>query len=117
MQISDAAKRVSDAVNLSVFAGGVGKWMAFGLSDGRTDHVHYDSRYDAVSHQLSAAYYLYLQVMPGGIEPRQAQALLSYWRQLHDAGGRFHDPGFAMPLMPLTSVDKRRQIRHLVKGK
>lgn len=115
--VDDAAKRVSDAVTLAALSGGVGHWMAFGLSDGRTDNVHYDSRYDAVAHQLSAAYYLYVQVQPGGMQPRQASALLTYWRQLHDAGGRFHDPGFAMPLMPLTSPDKRRQIRTLVRGK
>jgi hypothetical protein len=117
VQIDDAAKRVSDAVNLAVFGEGVGKWMAFGLSDGRTDNVLYDSRYDAVDHQLSAAYYLYVRVAPGGMQPREASALLGYWRQLHDAGGRFHDPGFAMPLMPLTGPDQKRQIQVLVKGR
>lgn len=117
MQISDAAKRLSDAVNLAALSGGVGKWLACALSDGRTDHTLYDSRPDAVAHQLSAVHYCFVQVMPGGMEPREADSYLSYWRQLHDAGGRFHDPGFTMPLMPLTSADQRRQIRTLVKGR
>jgi hypothetical protein len=114
--VSDESKRMSDAVNLAMSLGGAGKWMAFRLQTGSTDHAIYSSRADAVAHCSMPSLFCFLQVAPGGMQPREADAYLSYFRQLYSAGGRFNDSDFRMPLMPLTGADKRRQIDVLVKG-
>jgi hypothetical protein len=114
---SDAARRLSDAVSLAALNDDAGKWMAFKLSDGSTNNGIYDSRASAVAHTWWPELYCFIQVPPGGMQPREADAYLDYFRQLYDAGGRFHEPTFAMPLMPLTGADKQRQIRILTQGR
>lgn len=119
MQHNDlsAANRMSDAVNLAALNGDTGKWLAFSLSDGSTDHTAYDSRSLAVYyHKWDADRFCYLQVPPGGMQPKEAESYLNYFRQLYTAGARFYEPAFAMPMMPLTKEDQNRQIQVLVKG-
>jgi hypothetical protein len=117
MVIEDAAKRISDAVNLAALAGDIGKWMAFRLNTGTTDHTLYDSRAAAVEKQLWPEHMCFIQVMPGGMQPKEAQAYLLYWRALHDNGGRFRDADFTMPPMPLIKTDQIRQIQKLIRGR
>lgn len=118
---SDAAKRCADAVTLAAIAhvGNVGRWIAVRLSDGGSDHAVYDTRFDAVRHQLDERLCAYVQVPPGGMQPREAEAFLRYHRTLYDAGFRLPDPEFIdrMPAMPLTRGDQRRQIQVLAKGR
>jgi hypothetical protein len=114
---NDAAKRMSDAVNLAAVNGSSGKWMAFKLSDGSTDHTVYDSRSSAVSHVSWPEHNCFIQVDPNGMQLKEAEAVLGYWRQLHDAGGRFRDPGFHMPFQPLLKSDQVNQIRILTRRK
>lgn len=116
--ISDAAKRMSDAVNLASMAGSEGKWMSFRLQTGTTDHALYDSRVDAASHMSFPEHFCYLKVPPGGMQPRECQAYLDYFRGIYEMGGRFdRDPAFNMPLMPLTKADAIRQMNVLIKGR
>lgn len=114
---SDAARRCADNVTLASIAKCFGRWLAIRLSDGGYDGVIYDHRADAVRHQLHEKQCAYVKIPPGGMTPREAEAFLGYHRALYDAGFRLPDPEFAMPMMPLTAADQRRQIRILARGK
>ena len=116
-QYSDAAKRCADNVTLAAIAGMTGRWIAVRLSDGGYDNAIYDTRADAVRHQLHETQCAYIQVQPGAITAKEAEAFLDYNRAVYDAGFRMPDPEFSMPLMPLTLKDQRRQIRVLSKGR
>lgn len=107
---------MSDAVTLAAIAGGAGNWLAVKLQDGRCDNTLYPSRSEAQRHQLSPEHCTFIQVPPDGMQIRQADAVLDFWRQCHSAGFRAVDPRDDMPSMPLTAPDARRQIR-LLKGR
>lgn len=115
-QYSDAARRASDIVNLHVMAGGVGQWAAIRLSDGGSDGAAYDSREQAIRHQLHPEFCTYVLVPPDGMSPQEAQVVLDYWRALVDANVRDDDPAMPMPLVPLTAADRSRQIQILRRG-
>jgi hypothetical protein len=86
---SDAARRVSDAMTMHLTvdaAHAVNKWMAFRLSDGGTDNVLYDDPFEAADRQLHYRQCMYLQVKFGSISPRDASIMLTYYRQVYDAG-------------------------------
>lgn len=87
------------------------------MSDGGSDGGVYDSRAEAVRHQLHEQLCAYVQIPPGGMAPGEADVFLGYHRQLYDAGFRLPDPEFRMPLMPLTAGDRRAQIHVLSKGR
>lgn len=112
----DGARRMSDAVTLAAIAGGAGCWLAIKLQDGSSDNVLYPSRSEAIRHQTSSEYCTYVLVPPDGMQIRQADAVLDFWRQCYDAGFRAVDPRDDIPSMPLTAPDARRQIR-LLKGR
>jgi hypothetical protein len=118
-QWSDDARRMADAVTLAAVAGSANHWMAFHLSDGRpADRVPYDTRYDAVSHmRWDRDNFVYVLVPPDGMQPKEADACLTYARALHDAGFRLPDPEFidVMPTMPALKSDQRKQINYLTK--
>jgi len=111
LKCGDAAKRCSDEITLHAIAGNAGKWAAIRLADGGSDHVAYDSRSDAVSHQISPEYCTYVLIPPDGMQARQADRLLGFWRQVYDAGFRAVDPRDDIPSMPLTAPEGREQIR------
>lgn len=75
---TDAGQRIVDAVNLALVANtdtltNVGKWMAFKLEDGSTDHTIYDHKQDAVNDKKSRAKdYCYLKIDPQGIPLKHA---------------------------------------------
>jgi len=53
-ELREAGQRAFDEIVLHKLALGIeafGKWIAVNLSDGRSDHVLYDTRGDAVRHQ------------------------------------------------------------------
>lgn len=116
-QPSDAAKRCADTISLAAVAGDAGRWMAIRLQDGGSDQAVYDSREDAIRHQLRPQFCTYVKVPPDGMPAHEAEALLAYWRALNDASVRDDDPQVPMPLMPLLAADRRRQIRVLSKGR
>jgi len=109
----DAARRMASAVTLASMNGGAARWLAVRLQDGGSDHVLYDSRSDAVAHQMSPEYSTYVLVPPDGMTTGQADRVLGYWRDLRDAGFRCNEPRDDIPSMPLTRPDSRRQIRLL----
>ena len=105
----DEARRACDQVNLHIAALGhesYGKWVAIRLSDGGSDGVLYDTRPDAIRHQLHEQLCAYFCIPPFGsmLTPREAEAFLSYARSLYDAGYRIPDPTAPAPITPLIPV-------------
>lgn len=92
---SDAARRISDVVNMHLVAdpdGARGKWAAFRMDDGGSDGVLYDKKRDAIKHQLHEQLCCYLVIPPSGMSPRQAENFLKFTRALYDNGMRLIDP-------------------------
>jgi hypothetical protein len=94
---SDAAKRLADNVNARIvftpFDQLTRSWMAFKLEDGSTDGTLYDSREDAISHQVDEKLcaYICMRQCLQGISYRDADLFLKMHRMVYDAGGRFSD--------------------------
>lgn len=91
---SDEAKACSDAVNLHVAAIGfdaVKKWVAIRLSDGKSDGTLYDTKRDAVAHQLDEFLCAYVCIPPSGMNACQAESYLQVHRKLYEAGFRLAD--------------------------
>jgi len=106
---SDAAKRLSDTVNMHAIAGSWGKWIAVRLSDGGTDGVLYDSRADAIRHQLHEKLCAYVLVPIDGMTLRAAESYMRFVRQAYDAGFRLADPGGPDHIPALTREHARNQ--------
>lgn len=111
----DAARRMAAAITLHAMAGSIGRWAAVRLADGGSDKTAYDSRGDAIRHQLHSEHCLYILIPPDGMTTGQADRVLDFWRQAHDAGLRPVDPVDHFPSMPLTPGAGRRQIRLLTR--
>lgn len=78
-QLSDAGKRMSDAVNLHLIAHSndifqiTNKWCAFNLQTGETDNIIYDSKDEAIRNKRPyEKQYCYLKILPNGISPKEA---------------------------------------------
>ena len=93
---SDAAKRLSDIYRLHKTAGGRaawGRWIAVALADGRSDHVLYDSKTDAVRHQRhNEQWFCFTCIGPADLSPCDAEEWLAIHRMYYDAGLRLPDP-------------------------
>lgn len=98
---SDAAKRISDTLNLhwaAALAGGfdsvIRKWVAFRLQDGTGGMQLYDSKREAVLHHKAKGenLFMYLCLAPGGMGVCEAELQLRIHRQLYDNGARLADP-------------------------
>lgn len=92
---SDAARRCSDVINTHVAVhkfGAFGKWAAIRLSDGGSDGVMYDTKADAVRHQLHETQCAYVRIPLDGMSAREAEIYLEFNRKLYDAGMRMSDP-------------------------
>jgi hypothetical protein len=81
---------MTDAMNLAAVAGDGGKWLAVRLSDGGTDGVAYDTRREAIRHQLHETLCAYVRAYE--ITAREAETVLAYHRAVYDAGYRLPDP-------------------------
>jgi hypothetical protein len=91
----DDARRLADAVNLHITAIGVdayGKWVAAKLSDGTPDPDLYDTKTDAVRHQLDETMCVYVCITPPHMTYKEATALLRFTRALYDGGYRMPHP-------------------------
>ena len=111
--ISDAAKRISDTINLHITFNRAWeihtKWMAFALTDGTSDGALYDSFEDATTHQafpVRFAYMCFRQVMAGS-NPRDAQLWLETERAAADARMALHEPQAPRLIIPTSYHDRR----------
>ena len=120
---SDAAKRISDAMTLHYLAGSAGQWCAFRLDNGKSPdrNTTYDRWVECVRFQKwDRDRFVYLQVEPPGMTPKEAGAFLKYARFLHSRGWRLPPPDeFDFPdvsACPEFKADRLAMARHLISG-
>lgn len=98
---SDAARRCSEVVNMHALAGAYGKWVAIRLSDGGSDGIAYDTRADAIQHQLHERLCCYISVPLGYMHVGEAEAFMKLNRDLYDKGMRLSDPAGKDAMVPI----------------
>lgn len=79
----DRVKRAVEQVKLHLLADrecAENSWVALSLEDGSSDGILYDSKVDAISHQLHEFAYAYTRIPPGGYTPG-AMSLLFSWAE------------------------------------
>lgn len=97
-QITDAARRARDIVNGKLAAYPWEQlrhqWLAIRLSDGGSDGTLYDSKRDAVRHQLDEKLcaYIAFRNIAAGTNAQDMQIFLDFNRAAYDAGMRMPDP-------------------------
>lgn len=113
---SDAAKRLSAAINLHVHAQGdaaFGRIIAFRLDDGRSDNNLYDNRDDAIRHTRSKpGVWAFARIDPSGSSPREAESALRWARfTYHELGFRIDSGSDPEPIAPGQLADFNRLVR------
>lgn len=107
----DHAKRCAGYINTGVSLGYVGKWSAIRLADGSSDGVFYDTRADAIEHQLHESLCCYIKVPPTGITVEEASRFMAFNRLAYDNGFRLTDPSDErQPVTPQT----QEELIHLI---
>jgi hypothetical protein len=111
--VTDRGRRLADHVRAARAIGGEGRWIAARLSDGATDGTVYDSKADAVKHQLTETQCAYLVVPPAPMPEAEASAYLELHQKMYDAGYRLQDPDvtpiMTRDMMPALNRAGRRQ--------
>lgn len=103
-ELTDAANRMRDAVNLHVIAGVLGvrerrlQWVAIKLEDGRSDGEVYESRPDAVRHTANKSRgWFYVKVGAESMNEREAIIVLQQARQAFAKGVIFAEEDVITP--------------------
>jgi hypothetical protein len=82
---TDAALRVADEYTMHRLAdpyGTIGKWFAANLGDGKSDHVLYDTKREAILHQHhNESWYTYIQIGPHSMSVCAAEVMLKIGRR------------------------------------
>lgn len=92
----DFAKRAYDVMRMHCEAKkdeAWNKWVAFRLSDGGSDNVLYDTREQAIAHQLHPTQSCYLVIPPTGFTLAEIREFLTLSRKLYDKGARIPSHG------------------------
>mgnify|MGYP001548895548 CR=1 FL=1 len=95
-----AARRLRDAVDLHLQAqgdGAHGKYIAVRLEDGSHDGNLYDTRADAVRHQINDPWCFYVRLSVGGMQLMEAWTVLLYARQAKTRGIVFAEEEVILP--------------------
>lgn len=97
--IFDAGKRFCDIINLHMTYGEMqdirDKFMAISLADGSSDGHMYDSKVEAIKHQLheqQCYYFSFRGVNPGGVNAYECAVMLQFQRNAYKSGLRLVDP-------------------------
>lgn len=112
IEVGDAAKRMSDIINgLLAFTPLWDlrtKWIAVRLNDGGYDGNLYDSRDDAIRHQLDERFcaYVCMQSMLQGAKPLDCAIYLEFHRQAYDEGMRLHEPEAPQIIVATSMYDR-----------
>jgi hypothetical protein len=78
------------------------------MADGGSDGIAYDTRRDAIGHQLHEQYCAYIKIPPDDMPPEHAERFLAAVRRFYDAGFRLVDPDDERePILPYTAEDMR----------
>jgi hypothetical protein len=123
--ITDAGKRAYDIIKGYVafipHDQRVRSWVALRLEDGGSDGELYESKRDAVRHQVNeflCAYFSYRNSPSGFASTLDAQLYLNWNRALYDRGMRLPDPddkaGGPDLITPLTMEDYAAQLNKLI---
>jgi hypothetical protein len=82
-------------------------WMAFKLVDGSTDGVLYETRKDAIKHQLDERWccYFFMRAAMGGVKPLDCQLYINMHRQAYDGGMRLAEPEAPSLIMSTRAYD------------
>jgi hypothetical protein len=125
--VDDAAKRAYDAVReLATFNDydtrvKQSPWVALRLSDGESDGRLYDTKRDAVRHQLHemlCAYFCFRNAPSGFATYRDAAIYLAWNRAAYDSGMRMPDPdarnGGRDLVLPTVGEHLDNQLRRLL---
>lgn len=123
-ELKEAGRRAFDEIVLHKLALGIeafGKWIAVNLSDGRSDHVLYDSRGDAVRHQHGCERdRAYIPVKPGSIDPLELAAFIGVSRKMRAAGIAIpdvdHRNGGLDVIQRTSARDQYAQLRNMFRG-
>lgn len=110
MRVSDAARRCSDVIRTHIVAGMAGKWAAIRLSDGGSDGVAYDTRADAIRHQLHETLCAYVRIPPDDMPPEHAERFLAFHRRVYDAGFRLTDPDDRREVLMPATIEEFNQL-------
>ena len=108
--LSDAAKACANTVTMHALAGGAGRFVAIRLADGGSDNVLYDTRQDAINHQLHETQCAYICIPPCGMTTKDAAEYLTLNRNLYDAGWHMCDPQM---ITPVRKEDARQKLAML----
>lgn len=98
----DVARRAADQVNVHVLAQGTavhGRYVAIRLSDGGSDGNLYDTRVEAIRHQMRPDSCAYSRIAVGGTTPKQMWIFIVYMRQVYENGGRFSQEAPRLPTL------------------
>lgn len=105
-QLADIGKRVHETIALHITAGSVGRWAAFRLADGSSDGIPYDTRADAIRHQLHESLCCYVKIPPDGMPPLDAVRFILINRMIYAGGFRLTDPDDEREvILPLTNEE------------
>jgi hypothetical protein len=119
--VTDRGRRLAEHVRAAQAIGGQGRWVAARLSDGATDGTVYDTKADAVKHQLHETQCAYLVVPPTQVPPAEATAWLELHERMYAAGYRLQDPD-TQPMMTsehtqfLNREGRRRALREATRA-
>lgn len=116
-EFTDDARRCSDAIRLHIVGGSAGKWAAIRLRDGSSDGVAYDTRRDAIRHQLHESLCAYVKIPADDMPVEHAARFLVLNRKIYDAGMRLTDPDGPEVIAPLSTESVDAMIRDLRKVK
>ena len=127
--VDDTAKRAYDNVRLLAEFNDYdtrvkqSPYVAIRLSDGGTDHRLYDTKQDAIKHQLHetlCAYFSFRNAPAGFASYKDAAIYLAWNRATYDAGMRMVDPdhhaGGRDVAMPTVREHLGNQLRRLKMG-
>lgn len=115
--VTERGRRLAEHVRAARAIGGEGRWIAARLSDGATDGTVYDTKADAVRHQLHETQCAYMVVPPAPMPEAEATAWLELHDKMYAAGFRLSDPDqrqgiLTRELMPgLNRAARRRAAR------
>ena len=112
IQTSDASKRMADIIKGLVTFTPIWelrtKWLAIRLQDGSYDGTLYDTRENAIRHQLDERFcaYVCMGTMLSGAKPLDCAIYLEFHRQAYDAGMRLHEPEAPQLILPTSVYDR-----------
>jgi len=84
---------MADTINLTLISFPwdtlVHTWMAFRLDNGETDGVKYETKADAVKHQIDERWFCFfcMRRAMGGVTARDCQLFINVHRYVYDTGG------------------------------